>query len=155
MNQIKLTLLSFFVTISTISYCQHDEDIELLEELTSSISVGVNTQDYGMILNAFIHPTALIYSTYNGMSGGDYSPESNTAQGLSDFIKNSKESITQHFDFTNVKIISEGRAVVTTRYKVKIANKKSHQGDEYYTAIKTKNGWKFISLMFTLESWSE
>ena len=132
---------------------QNNGDIKQLENLINSITLGVNDRNHTMILDAFIHPTALIYSTYNGLCNGEYSIDSNTAQGLADFIKNSDQKVTQRFDSLKVEKLFDGRATVSTYYYVTIDGKKSHKGEEFYSVVKTKNGWKIISLMFTLEAW--
>lgn len=154
-KQVSLILLLFFLQLTKTASSQENDDVKLLEDLASSVSIGVNTKDHNLILNAFIHPSALIYSTHKGSFNGEYSKELNTAQGLSDFIKNSDKEIRQTFEFVKVEKVSEGRAIVTTYYYVTIDGQKSHKGDELYSAIKTKNGWKFVSLIFTLESWTD
>lgn len=126
-------------------------DEQELKMLVKSISYAVNSKDSIMIIDAFAHPKALIYDLYNGQYNGVYSDSQNIALGLADFVKNSKREVKQFTISIKVKIISKGRATVTDHYKVTIDGKASHQGEEFYTAIKTKNGWKFISLMFTLE----
>ncbi len=134
---------------------QSEKDVNQLKELTNSISLSINDKKPQLILDAFIHPSALIYSTFNGVSPALYSKEFNTAQGLSDFVKNSENRLNQVFSNIKVNFISEGRATVATDYFVKINNKKSHKGHEFYSAIKTTKGWKFVSLIFTTEPWKE
>lgn len=142
-----ISVLSF-----TALHSQSPNDTGLLTELIGSLNEGVNKRDHIKVLDAFVHPSALIYSVHNGLFAGEYATESNTAQGLADFIKTTEKEVKQNFENIEIKIISSGRAVVTTHYSVTIDGKNSHQGDEYYSAIKTKAGWKFISLMFTLEA---
>ncbi|MEP1097167.1 MAG: hypothetical protein ABJG78_18780 [Cyclobacteriaceae bacterium] len=147
----------FLVTIVSVLFCtalhsQPSNDTKLLEELIGSLNEGVNTRDYAKVLDVFAHPSALIYSVHNGVFAGTYASESNTAQGLADFIQTTDKEVRQNFENIRVSIVSPGRAVVTTHYSVLLDGENSHQGDEYYSAIKTKSGWKFISLMFTLET---
>ncbi|WP_298893399.1 hypothetical protein [uncultured Psychroserpens sp.] len=156
MKYIKLFILVVIVNTNLSTYAQQaKDDTKQLEDLVNSISEGVNMRNHSMILNAFIHPSALIYSTYEGVSVGGHSIKSNTAQGLADFIKDSNDIIKQQFDSVKIEKIFNGRAVVTTYYYVTINGKKSHKGEEFYSAVKTKKGWKFISLMFTLEAWKD
>ncbi|WP_299223440.1 hypothetical protein [uncultured Psychroserpens sp.] len=151
MKNLFIVLLLF---IYNSYHAQNKDDIKHLEDLTHSIAKGVNTKNHEAISNAFVHPSALIYSTFSGLSNGSYSKELNTAQGLSDFVKNFNKPLEQIFDFVNVNLLSNGRATVSTYYYVKIDGKKSHQGHEFYSAIKTSNGWKFVSLIFTTEPWN-
>lgn len=130
---------------------QSINDESQLNDLTKSISLAVNTRNPQMILDAFAHPSALIYDLYNGQHMGIYSEDQNTAQGLANFVKSFEKEVKQFTNSIEVKMISKGRATVSNYYKVTIDGKPSHQGEEFYTAIKTKKGWKFISLMFTLE----
>ncbi len=154
-KQISLILLFFFLLLTKTVSSQEKNDAKLLEDLANSISIGVNTKNHNLVLDAFIHPSALIYSTFKGSFNGAYSESLNTALGLSDFIKNSDKEVKQTFEFVKAEKVSEGRAIVTTYYYVTIDGQKSHKGDELYSAIKTKDGWKFVSLIFTLESWTD
>ncbi|WP_139135183.1 hypothetical protein [Roseivirga sp. 4D4] len=150
-----VVVVTALLTCLNLSAQSSIDDTDQLKELINSISKGVNSQKSNLILDAFIHPSALIYSTFRGLSSGEYSKKSTTAQGLADFVKNSEEKINQEFDFIDVEMIDAGRAIVKTYYRVQIDGKKSHMGDEFYSVIKTKGGWKIISLMFTMELWSD
>ncbi|GEM_PF-4826837 len=156
MKQLLITGLAtvFIFSHSTLAQ-SYAEDIQLLEDLANSISDGVNNRDHAQVLNAFIHPTALIFSTYQGLSSGTFSKEQTTAQGLSDFVRDSEDKVNQAFDFVKAEMIDGGRAIVKTYYRVTINGEKSHMGDEFYSAIKTQGGWKFVSLIFTMEHWSD
>lgn len=155
MLQMKKIILISVVFCSTIpcSLVAQENDKKALEELIHSITTGVNDRDHQMILDAFIHPTALIYSTFQGLSSPTFKVESNTAQGLSDFIRDSEDVVKQKFEDVEVNLIDKGRATVTTYYYVTINDKKSHKGEEFYSVIKTTEGWKCVSLIFTLEAW--
>ncbi len=134
---------------------QNQQDVESIKKLTVSIQTGINEKKPQLILDTFIHPTALIYFTYTGISSGLYSEKLNTAKGLSNFVKNSKNNLHQYYENIKIDFRTEGIAIVSADYFVKINDKRSHKGKEYYSALKTTKGWKFTSLTFTTKSWKE
>lgn len=151
----KKGLLLFSLLFVFVLNAQSKSDVELLEELTNFVCKGINSKKHDMVLNAFIHPSALIYFTSGGVSNVTYSKELNTAQGLADFARDFKKPVKQTFDYVKVNKISEGRATVSTYYYVTIDGQKSHKGHEFYSAIKTIKGWKFVSIMFTMQAWTD
>ena len=150
----KAFFMVIFVLLSQINHAQEQSDVDAIKSLIQSIADAVELKNGQAVIDAFIHPSALIYSVFQGQSENTFSPARNTAKGLADFIDSTSKSITQKFTNIQVAMISSGRAIATTHYQVTVDGSGSHQGDEYYTLVKTNAGWKAISLSFTVERYS-
>lgn len=152
----RFLLISIFFSVSTFSLANDTNETPInetaeVQALTLSMLSAINDRDADKVLAVFSTPSAQIFGTINGKFNGEYSEAQNTAKGLADFIRTFEGKVEEVFDTITVQIVSPGRAIVKTKYLVTINDEKSHKGEELYSAVKTKEGWKFISLLFTME----
>lgn len=148
----RVCLAIALMAFSGVAMADQDADVAELTLLAHSVSEGINARSYEDVTAAFAHPSALIYGTINGLVQNDYTVALNTAEGLGAFARDFDGTVEQRFSKVEVELTGPGRAVVETYYEALINGVGSHQGEEIYSAVKTKTGWKFISLMFSMEA---
>ena len=78
----KAFFLIILVLLSQINHGQEQSDVVAIKSLIQSIADAVELKNGQAVIDAFIHPSALIYSVYQGQSENTYSPAMYSCQSL-------------------------------------------------------------------------
>ncbi|MEQ8927747.1 MAG: hypothetical protein RLO81_18160 [Fulvivirga sp.] len=119
------------------------------------VNEAINTKNAELIDSAFIKTSALFYGVKDEIALEPYSENTHTANGLAYFIKYWKENeinVTQLFDDIDILENRQGMAIVKTNYTAHRDGNPTHWGKEIYSLILTKNGWKIVSCIFSINT---
>ncbi|MFD2202323.1 nuclear transport factor 2 family protein [Shivajiella indica] len=137
------------ISILTIMFINpgHAQDSKLIEEVISSLFVGMKTKNPELVSPAF-HPEAIMHTVVSGESGGTLG--SNSVQDFINRIATTPENIVLDERILEYDIKIDGQmAAVWTPYEFYVNDTLSHCGVNSFQMIKTPEGWKITYIIDT------
>lgn len=142
-----IALAFFFVLPVQAQHTGHEQESSVLETV-SKIFEGINTHN-GDLIRSVMAPSAILYSTsiQDGVSRANPTTAEQFAEGVSD----PEQGFIERMFETEVTI-REGIATVWAQYDFHVNKEFSHCGVDTFSLVRSAEGWKIASLIYTVET---
>ncbi|MBT4053017.1 MAG: hypothetical protein HOE73_07995 [Bacteroidetes Order II. Incertae sedis bacterium] len=143
-----LIALAFFFVLPIQAQNTNDVQESSILEVVSKVFEGINTHD-GDLIRSVMAPSAILFSSsmLNEIPRANMSTAEQFAEGVSD----PDQGFIERMFETEVRI-REGIATVWDQYDFHINKRFSHCGVDTFSLIRSAEGWKIVSLIYTVEN---
>jgi hypothetical protein len=140
-------ILVFFIVTSTFVFSLQAQDEKMVEEVISTLFVGMKTKNPDLVRPAF-HPEAIMQTVVSGESGASLG--SNSVQDFINRIATTPDNTVLDEKILEYQIKIDGQmASAWTPYEFYINDTFSHCGVNSFQLIKTPEGWKITYIIDT------